>query len=296
MRRHGPLPSGRLSRNIDLVPACMQETLAALTRSAEFRSLESLEDQSDFFKTRCKVPQEVVATLLEKSESTLRRYLRATSQSVTSHTEDTGTKMRYGPNTALIINEENEVLDWILARQKEQNCPTPLEVREFTASLKNTREGAPSNGKDHLSRDWWHKFKILHKEVIGVKVAVSREQARTRCAESDVREYFTKMAYIIAKVKTLKEIINMDETGFHSRIDRDRWRKRVYKKQCETHITFCQETASTTLSMMVAIAADAQVLGPIFVCRASYGRRRSACRAVRTLRPFPLPPAPWWAT
>ena len=281
MRRHDPLPSGRVSRNIDLVPACMQETLAALTRSAEFRSLESLEDQIDFFKTRCKVPMEVVATLLEKSESTLRRYQRATLQSVASHTEDTGTKMRYGPNSALTINEENEVLDWILARQKEQNCPTPLEVREFAASLKNTREGAPSNGKDHLSRDWWHKFKIRHKEVIGVKVAVSREQARTRCTESDVREYFTKMASIIAKVKTLKQIINMDETGFHSRIDRDRRRKCVYNKQCETHITFCQETASTTLSMMVAIAADAQVLRPMFVCREDIKFRSTELKSIK---------------
>ena len=65
----------------------------------------------------------------------------------------------------------------------------------------------------------------------------------------------------------MKKIINMDETGFHSRIDRDRRWKRVFHKKCETHVTFCQEAASTTFSMMVSIEADAQVLQTMFVCR-----------------------------
>lgn len=267
MQGHKLVPAGHISRNLELIPGSFHETVSSLIRSAEFRSLKSLEDQIEFFKSRSKVPMEFIGMLLEKSPSTMRRYIRAAAQPVRSQEEDTDTKAKYGPNSALTIKQEQEVLEWILSRQREQNCPTPLEVREYAASLKNAHQETPLAEKDHLSRDWWHKFKIRHKEVIGVKVALSREQARTRCTEKDVKEYFTKMASIVAKIKTLKQLINMDETGFHSRIDRDRRRKCVYNKQCETHVTFCQETASTTLSMMVAIAADAQVLRSMFVCR-----------------------------
>ena len=45
------------------------------------------------------------------------------------------------PNSALTIKQEEHVLDWILARQKEQNCPCPREVREYGARLKNASQG-----------------------------------------------------------------------------------------------------------------------------------------------------------
>lgn len=167
----------------------------------------------------------------------------------------------------MTIKQEQEVLEWILSWQREQNFPTSLGVRERAASLKNAHQETPLAEKDHLSCDWWQKFKIRHKEVIGVKVTLSREQARTRCTEKDLKEYCTKMASIVAKIKTLTQLINMDETEFRSRIERDRRRKCLYNKQCETHVTFCQETVSTTLSMMVAIATDADVLRPMFVRR-----------------------------
>ena len=267
MQVHEMVPPGQISRNLDLIPVCFHSTVAGLIRGSDFRSLRCLEDQIRFFRSNTKLPMEMIGTLLDTSVSTMHRYLRQKAPTETPQTTDTETKARYGPNSALTIKQEEHVLDWILERQKEQNCPCPREVREYGARLKNASQGTALDLKDHLSRDWWHKFKSRHKEVIGVKVATSREQARTRCTEKDVREYFDKMASILAKIKTLKQIINMDETGFHSRIDRDRRRKCVYHRKCDTHVTFCQEAASTTLSMMVSIAADGQVLQPMFVCR-----------------------------
>ena len=267
MEGHEPLPVGRVSRNLDLLPACFHATVAGLIRGSGFRSLRCLEDQIRFFRSETKLSMELIAILLDTPVSTMHRYLRPKAPPGTPQATDTEAKAKYGPNSALTIKQEEQVLDWILRRQKEQNCTCPLEVREYAARLKNDGQGTALNLKDHLSRDWWHKFKLRHKDVIGVRVATSREQARTRCTENDVREYFRKMASILEKVKSLKQIINMDETGFHSRIDRDCRQKCVFHKKCETHVTFCQEAASTTLSMMVSIAADGQVLQPMFVCR-----------------------------
>ena len=264
---HERLSTGEISRNIDLLPACKQECVALLIRSAEFRALPKLEDQIEFFKGRTKLPLDLISLLLGRSKATLSRYLAARALSAAGSPKEADTKKRHGPNSSLTISQEEQLIAWISQRQKEQNCPTPHEVREYGAQLKREAEGGAAVDGEHLSRDWWHNFKRRHEDVIGVKLATSREQARTRCTEAEVRQYFATMESILSRVKSLSQIINMDETGFHSRIDRDRKRKCVYNKQCDTHVTFCEETASTTLSMMIAIAADTRVLRPMFVCK-----------------------------
>ena len=278
---HEPLSVGQISRNLELLPGGLHDVVTGLIRSAEFRCLDSLEAQIQFFKNYSKLTMEMIGTLLQKSPATLHRYLAATTLPGSPSPKDRDEKVKYGPNSALTIQQEEQVLNWILERQKNQNCPSPLEVREYAAQVKNGTQGATAGASEHLSRDWWHKFKLRHRETIGVKVAASREQARTRVTEQDVREYFARISSILSKIKTLSQIVNMDETGFHSRIDRDRRRKCVYNKHCETHVTFCQETASTTLSMMVAITAAAQVLRPMFVCRENINFRSTDLRSIK---------------
>ena len=175
--------------------------VAGLIGGSDFRSLRCLEDQIRFFRSDTKLPMELIASLLDTPVSTMHRYWHPKAQPDTSQATDTEAKAKYGPNSALTIKQEEQVLDWILRRQKEQNCPCPLEVCEYAARLKNDGQAPALHLKGHLSRDWWHKFKIRHKDVISVRVATSREQAHMRCTEKDVREYFSKMASILEKSK-----------------------------------------------------------------------------------------------
>ena len=264
---HDRVPPGEVSRNVDLLPACNQKPVLMLVRSSEFRALTTLEDQIEFFRKWTKLPLDMIGVLVDKSKPTLSRCLAAKTRSEGPSQEAPRAVKRHGPNSALTVEQEEAVIRWILERQEQQNCATPREVREYGSKLKSEADGTSPVEGQCLSRDWWHKFKMRHQETIGVKMATSREHARTRCTEAVVRGYFNEMSSVLSKIKNLRQIINMDETGFHSRIDRDRRRKCVYNKKCDTHVTFCQETASTTLSMMVTIAGDGQVLRPMFICK-----------------------------
>ena len=59
----------------------------------------------------------------------------------------------------------------------------------------------------------------------------------------------------------------MDETGFHSRIDKGRKRKCVFFRQCESTVTFSEEKNSTTLSIICCINAAGQTLEPLFITK-----------------------------
>ena len=82
-----------------------------------------------------------------------------------------------------------------------------------------------------------------------------------------MRDYFASMSLIISQIKTLGQIVNIGETDFHESLDHDRRWTSVCNKNFETQATVCQETASTTLLLMITVAVDAQVSRSMFVCR-----------------------------
>ena len=102
---------------------------------------------------------------------------------------------------------------------------------------------------------------------IGVKIPLSREAVRTRVSEARTRAYFDDIRATLTNLETPMQLVNMDETGFHSRVDHSRRRKCVFCHQCPVHVTFAEETASTTLSLMAAVSGDGGVLPPMFVCK-----------------------------
>ena len=278
---HDAVPVCQVFRNIDLLPARFHDTIAGLVHSADFRSLTSLDDQMHFFKQHTKLPLEMIGTLVDKSKSTVHRHLAAKSTVGRSDATAEPKEAKRGPNSHLTLKDEERVIEWIEERQRQQNCASPAEVREFAFSVKSEARGETVVGGEHMSRDWWRSFKKTYEQRIGIKVATSREHARTRCRDVDVREYFAKMASVITKIKSLKQLINMDETGFHSRMDRNRRRKCVYSKSCDTFVTYSEETASTTLSMMVTISANGEALPPMFVCRENVTFRSTELRKIK---------------
>ena len=64
---------GKVASNIDLLPACFQETLSAIVRSAEFRSVDTFQEQVIYRKMNTKLTLEMIGMLLGKSKSTVHR-------------------------------------------------------------------------------------------------------------------------------------------------------------------------------------------------------------------------------
>ena len=72
-----------------------------------------------------------------------------------------------------------------------------------------------------------------------------------------------KITYLIIVIKNLNQIVNMNETGFHSRIHKGRKRKCVYFRNVYLLVTYQQEAPSTTISLMRCVLALGICLPPI---------------------------------
>ena len=139
-------------------------------------------------------------------------------------------------------------------------------MRKYAAYLRNKRLNLEMND-DILSRDWWHNFKNRYDELIGIKIAESRESARCSVSHTVVEHYISDLLIALTNVKDPSQILNMDETGFHSRLDKGRKRKCVFCKKCDSTVTFSEENNSTTLSLMCCINAGGQTLEPLFITK-----------------------------
>ena len=267
LKIHPRRPIGQLSKMIDFVPAEHHAKLREVIHTAEFRVLDTLEDQIIYLREHTDLSFQHLHFFLDVHQSTLHRYYQAAIASRSAAAAPQPSIRRYGPNSALTIEGEEQVISWISEKQREQDCPSPRAVREFAAAIRAKERNVPLADGEHLSRDWWHHFKKRHEDLIAVKVAVSREAARTRISRDCVYRYFREMEEVMKKIETPRQVLNMDETGFHSRIEKNRRRKCVFHKKCTTHVTFSEEANSTTLSLMATICGDGGMLPPMFVCK-----------------------------
>ena len=121
--------------------------------------------------------------------------------------------------------------------------------------------------KGHFQKKWWHLFKTRYSNVIDVKVAESIEVARCNVTKDQVENYLSEVMNSLVVIKSLNQILNMDETGFHSRIDKGRKRKCVFFKNVDAFVTYHQEAATTTLSLICCISAAGTCLPPMLVTK-----------------------------
>ena len=180
---HGAVPVGQAFWTIDLLPAPFHDTITGLVHSADFRSLASLDDQMHFLKQHTKLPLEMIGTLVDRSKSKVHRHLTAKST-------EGGSGATVEPKKAkrLTSKDKERASEWIAKRQRQQNCASPAEARESAFSLRSEARGETIVGGEHMSHDWWRSFRKTYEQRIGIKVATSREHARTRCKDVDVRE------------------------------------------------------------------------------------------------------------
>ena len=264
---HPRVPLGKISRMREMLPASLQADIDTLVHSAEFRGLDSLEEQISYLRDNSDISFEMLHILLDMKKSTLYRYYKRYSGENRENPSKQPSPQRYGPNSVLTMDQEMQVIAWIRERQARHDCASPRDVREYAAQIRSQAQGLQHTEGQHLSRDWWHQFKRRHAALIGVKVALNREAARTRIQRADVERYFQEVREALRSIETPAQLLNMDETGFHSRFDRNRRRKCVYHLECPSVVTFSQDAASTTLSLMATITGDGTMLAPVMVCR-----------------------------
>lgn len=102
---------------------------------------------------------------------------------------------------------------------------------------------------------------------IATEILDAREAARTRVHSEDVLRYFGDVTAALSQIRPLKQMINMDESGFCSRMDKGRKRKCVISKTCPVHPTFREDDAASQLTIVSTICLSGEALRPMFITK-----------------------------
>ena len=254
-----------------LLPQNIAETVADFTTSAGFRGASTLTEQICQLRELMDLDYDSIAIALGKVKSTVYRKYQAflndkmpKEVQQTTAAEPQGEK-RTSPTALLTKEQEQEVVEWIRQKHGEFDCPTPTMVRQYAATKLN-----PTNeGNERLSRFWWHGFKVRHSDELETKVISSIESGRVTVHVEQVHNYVGKLLRAVATIKSPRQILNFDETGFHSRIDKGSKRKCVCMKGPGPEPKFRESSQSTTVSLVATINMMGEALTPLFLCKES---------------------------
>ena len=248
---------GRLS----LVPVTQVESVRSAILSADFRTTQSIARQAVLLKEQTNLSLRSVAILFNVKYSTLRDMIKATTAA--SSPPGAVLAQKLGPNSALLISEEQALLQWICAWQTVFDCPTIKDVRlEATRLMRVRVPDAPD-----LTRYWWRGFKSRHSGTIATRVVDSIESGRADVSATDVFRYFGEVLNVLSRIKSVKQVLNMDESGFSRRADKGRRRKRVYSPTVHVRPKFREENQISQLSGAVCISLAGEALLPMFITK-----------------------------
>ena len=104
------MPLGKISRMIEMLPASLQADIDTLVHSAEFRGLDSLEEQISYLRDNSDISFEMLHILLDMKKSTLYRYYKRYSGENRENPSKQPSPQRYGPNSVLTMDQEMQVI------------------------------------------------------------------------------------------------------------------------------------------------------------------------------------------
>ena len=141
------------------------------------------------------------------------------------------------------------------------NCIRPKEAREWLQNyIFETRKQ-----NIVLDRFWFHRFRSRHSDVLKIMKVHSRESERCSVTAADVNLYFNQLTDALTQVTCFSLIINMDESGFISRPQKDKCQNCCYLKDCPVTSTFREERNSSHISIVGAVSIDGKVLKPMLL-------------------------------
>jgi hypothetical protein len=80
-------------------------------------------------------------------------------------------KAVFAPNSLLLPEEQEHVIVWIGEHQRQGDCPSPREVRDFVGDLFERR----THHEQTFTRDWWRGFRKRQSEEVLASVDAAKE-------------------------------------------------------------------------------------------------------------------------
>jgi hypothetical protein len=225
-----PLALSFLLARASSLPESISRDISQFLKSAEFRRADELIDQILFFREDAhKFPWQILSILFNNPTSTIRDWMKGGCHEKRSNPDHaSGHDWLPGPNSALTFFEEDTVFQWIRDHQIQRDCVTPRQVRDFAADLRHQRI------KDDkiCTKHWWRSFKQQNAARLETVHLASLDSARCEVTLEEVRHFFSDVAQALSEIRSLAQLLNMDETGFCSRPTKGRKKTVVYTSQC----------------------------------------------------------------
>ena len=265
-----------LGRVNDL-PVHLRDSVREMLMTAEFRSARSFVEQIDILHKDGILPYSVLSLLYEIPCSSLYKLYKAEKLAeMPCEREEEPVKVFAGNHSTLTNEEEDAVIQWIVEAQRRFDCASIQDVLEYASNLLRKRDPRA----EKLARPWWRSFKRRHKDEIEVKTIDSREFARTTVTAEQVHDYYARVLQALTQLRTPKQLVNMDETGFASRIDKGRKKKCVCSKVIPTPPRFQEEKQVSQLSVVVSLNLLGELLRPMFITKEEIRMNNGPIRTV----------------
>ena len=265
-----------LGRVNDL-PVHLRDSVREMLMTAEFRSARSFVEQIDILHKDGILPYSVLSLLYEIPCSSLYKLYKAEKLAeMPCEREEEPVKVFAGNHSTLTNEEEDAVIQWIVEAQRRFDCASIQDVLEYASNLLRKRDPRA----EKLARPWWRSFKRRHKDEIEVKTIDSREFARTTVTAEQVHDYYARVLQALTQLRTPKQLVNMDETGFASRIDKGRKKKCVCSKVIPTPPRFQEEKQVSQLSVAVSLNLLGELLRPMFITKEEIRMNNGPIRTV----------------
>ena len=265
-----------LGRVNDL-PVHLRDSVREMLMTAEFRSARSFVEQIDILHKDGILPYSVLSLLYEIPCSSLYKLYKAEKLAeMPCEREEEPVKVFAGNHSTLTNEEEDAVIQWIVEAQRRFDCASIQDVLEYASNLLRKRDPRA----EKLARPWWRSFKRRHKDEIEVKTIDSREFARTTVTAEQVHDYYARVLQALTQLRTPKQLVNMDETGFASRIDKGRKKKCVCSKVIPTPPRFQEEKQVAQLSVVVSLNLLGELLRPMFITKEEIRMNNGPIRTV----------------
>lgn len=259
-----PVPIPDIMSSLPLIPEHLVSQAHLFVQGFEFRAADTLEKQIRCLHKSGGMSFQVIAMLLNMPKSTVHLIWQVTELRTTEYRKKQVVDVGFAhPHSAMTILEEQELLEWITAKQKCSSCPTVSEVRIRAGEIAQRR--TRKAGK--LTRWWWKGFKRRYIDKISTQVAAAKEKGRAEVTVESVSVYIGQVVRALSEMKSLCQMVNMDESGFHSRLDKGRERRVVTIKDCPIPPAFREEPNSSQVTVVVSVSLSGDMLMPMFLTK-----------------------------
>lgn len=236
--------------------------LDEILSSSEFRGLIFEIDQMKYlFNKGSQFSYRVLARIFGKSKSHIHTLLTATEPVEEIVVEGKKVLLEKPRGASLLAETEEKLLiEWIGRQQLHGNCPTPAEVRNQASLLYEQRTGEFHD----FDRSWWKRFKLRHAEIVTQWVHAI-EALRTDVTQKSVEIYFSQVLDALMRIKSPRQLVNLDEVGLCQRPDKGRRRRVVSVKGISREPSFREENDGSHVTLTAAVNLAGEPLRPHFL-------------------------------